>query len=94
MAATRTAGKQLQLHSSNNTPVIICVPRLVIVVQQNRAPPNCVDMLQTLYMQQVHFTMHAEGVTQEQCAGMIDHLAQLASAYRLQPCACSNVKMA
>jgi hypothetical protein len=25
---------------------------------------------------------------------MIDHLAQLASAYRLQPCACSNVKMA
>jgi hypothetical protein len=25
-------------------------------------------------MQQVHFTMHAEGVTQEQCAGMIDHL--------------------
>jgi hypothetical protein len=35
-----------------------------------------------------------KGVTQEQCAGMIDHLAQLASAYRLQPCACSNVKMA
>jgi hypothetical protein len=35
-----------------------------------------------------------KGVTQEQCAGMIDHLAQLASAYRSQPCACSNVKMA
>jgi hypothetical protein len=46
-------------------------------------------MLQTLYMQQVHFTMHAKGVTQEQCA---DEPYQLASAYRLQPCACSNVK--
>jgi hypothetical protein len=34
-----------------------------------------------------------KGVTQEQCAGMMDHLAQLASASRLTLCM-RNVKMA
>jgi hypothetical protein len=40
VAATRTAGKQLQLHSSScNTPVIICVPRLVYTC--GPAEPAC-----------------------------------------------------
>jgi hypothetical protein len=51
-------------------------------------------VVQTLYMQQVHFTMHAERRdTRTMC--WHDTTCQLArSAYRLQPCACSNVKMA
>jgi hypothetical protein len=79
-------------HASNH----LCASPGVYVVQQNlHAPPNCVDMLhKPCTCNRCTSLCMPKGVTQEQCAGMIDHPCSTGKRLPLQPCACSNVKMA
>jgi hypothetical protein len=85
------ATAQFELHASNH----LCASPGVYVWSSRTCMLHLTVLTccTNLYMQQVHFIC-MKGVTQEQCAGMMRHPLLLSWRHRLQPCACSNVKMA